>query len=358
MSVRHDGAGSSPHLGPSATASRPLPDRLVSGPFDLPAAWAAGLTRHAVEGPLWQRTTRGIYLWSTRNADDTMIRIQTAAELLPEGAAIGGWASLFLQGAADLDGGPDMRVQRTARLRPSRARGAGTPSPPTTTLAPVTICVGPRALIRPRPGIDVSRRRMSPDDIVMVGDIPVLGAARSLVDLVAKQPSEEGLVSIDAALRGKATQADAIAAYLQENPRVQDARRIRRLLGLADGASRSCPESRLRWIWVVEAGLPRPLVNPEVADQQGQLLGLPDLLDPESALVGESDGSQHRELHAHTADNAREERFERHNMLVVRATIVDIFPRRRQLVGRLQAGYRDGCARDRSRDRWALRRPR
>jgi hypothetical protein len=283
-----------------------------------------------------------------------MVRIQTAAQLLPEGTAIGGWASLYLQNTLDLDGGPDMRIRRTARVRPSRARKVR--ALPANTFAPVAICVGPGAKIRPRPEIDVSRRLLTLDDIVWVGGIPCLGATRSLVDLVGRQPSEEGLVSIDAALRSRATQPEAIAAYLCEHPRVLDARRIGRLLGLADVAARSCPETRLRWIWMVEAGLPRPLANPEVEDRDGNLLGLPDLFDPDSALVGESDGSQHRELHAHTSDNAREEGFERHNLLVVRATIVDLFQRRRQLVQRLQAAYRDGRARDRSRDRWVLRR--
>lgn len=356
MSVARTGSGRSARQGYSTKPSSPLPDDLVLRPFDLPAARAAGLTKHAVQGPLWQRTARGVYTWSALNPEDTMIRIQTAAELLPDGAAIGGWASLFLQNTLDLDGGSDMRIQRTARIRPTRACAGRTQPTATTRLAPVAISVGPGAKIRPRPEIDVSRRLLCPDDIVWVGGIPCLGAARSLVDLVGRQPSEEGLVSIDAALRSQATQLDEIAAYLREHPHVLDARRIGRLLAMADGASRSCPETRLRWIWIVEAGLPRPLANPEVEDQHGQLLGLPDLFDPDSAMVGESDGSQHRELYAHTSDNAREEGFERHNLFVVRATIVDLFSRRQQLVHRLKAAYRDGCARDRSRDRWVLRR--
>jgi hypothetical protein len=339
----------------SNQAQTPLPDNLVLRPFDLPAARVAGLTKHVVHGPLFQRTVRGIYAWSAIDKGDPLVRIHTAAEVLPEGAAIGGWASLFLQGTVDLDGGSDMRIDRTARLRPTRARGGRTPSRPTETLAPVVICVGPGAKVRPRPEIDISRRVLSPDDIVWVGGIPCLSATRSLVDLVGRQSSEDGLVSIDAALRSLVTAPDEIAAYLREHPRVLDARRIARLLALADGAARSCPETRLRWIWIVEAGLPRPLVNPEVEDQHGRQLGLPDLLDPDSALVGESDGSQHRELQAHTSDNAREEGFERHGLLVVRATIIDLFSRRRQLVQRLQAAHRDGCARDRSRDRWVVR---
>jgi hypothetical protein len=341
---------------PSAGSHRFLPDRLVTRPFDLSAAEAAGLSKYEVRGPLFRRTTRGVYIWAGVNELDPMPRILAAAQLLPDGAAIGGWASLYLQRAIDLDGGPDMHVERTARVRPSRGHEQGPRPPiPVPTVAPVPICVGPGARIRPRPEIDISRRALCLDDVVWVGEIPCLGATRSLIDLVGRQPSEDGLVSIDAALRGHSTTPEEIAAYLSQHPRVHDAGRIRRLLGLADGNSRSCPESRLRWIWVVEAGLPRPQVNPEVYDGLGQLLGIPDLFDPESALIGEFDGSQHRELLAHTSDNAREEGFERHNMLVVRATSVDIFSRRPQLVRRMQAAYRDGCARDRSRDRWAVR---
>jgi hypothetical protein len=334
---------------------QPLPDRLVTRPFGLAEAVAAGVSRHEVRGALWRRTTHGLYVWSAADGDEPMERIHTAAELLPEGGALGGWASLYLQGARDLDGGTDLRVQRTAKLRPSRARGARAVPAPPATVPPVLVCVGPGARIRPRPEIDVSRRLLHPDEIVWVGDIACLRATRSLIDLVGRQPPEEGLVSIDAALRGTGVQPDEIAAYLREHPRVRNAGGIWRLLRLADGDARSCPESRLRWIWMVEAGLPRPLVNRGVEDQHGQLLGIPDLLDPDSALIGEYDGSQHRELRAHTADNAREEGFERHNLVVVRATSVDIFAQRRQLVGRMQAAYRDACARARSRDRWVLR---
>ena len=311
---------------PSTRGFQPLPDRFVTRPFDLLAAESAGLSKHAVRGPHWRRTTRGLYVWSATDEFDPMIRIEAAVQLLPDNAAIGGWASLYLQGTSDLDGGSDMRIQRTARLRPSRARRRPLPEPlPAMTFAPVPISVGPRARIRPRPEIDVSRRSLCADDVTWVGDIPCVNATRSLIDLVGKQGSEDGLVSVDAALRSKATQLDELVAYLREHPRVHDATRIRRLLGLADAAARSCPESRLRWIWIVEAGLPRPLVNPEVVDERGQLLGIPDLLDPESGFVGEFDGSQHRELLAHTSDNAREEGFERHNMVVVRATSIDIF---------------------------------
>lgn len=125
---------------------------------------------------------------------------------------------------------------------------------------------------------------------------------------------------------------------------------------LVDGRAASPPESRLRYVWVVEAGLPVPLVNATVVDEGGFVAGKPDLLVLEAAAVGEYDGAQHRELAAHTADNAREEGFERLNIVVARATSIDLWPGRRRLVVRLLDAHGRGMARDVSRDRWGWRR--
>lgn len=124
---------------------------------------------------------------------------------------------------------------------------------------------------------------------------------------------------------------------------------------LADPRAASFPESRLRYVWVVEAGLPVPLVNVTLTDTDGHRLGDPDLLDIEAALVGEYDGAHHRALDSHTRDNAREEGFELRNLVVVRATSIDLWPRRPLLVRRLEDGYRRGLARDRARDAFGLR---
>ncbi len=57
-------------------------------------------------------------------------------------------------------------------------------------------------------------------------------------------------------------------------------------LRLADPRRVSTGETRLRLFWLLDAGLPRPEVNPTVIDLDGFVLGLGDLLDPESALLG------------------------------------------------------------------------
>jgi hypothetical protein len=114
---------------------------------------------------------------------------------------------------------------------------------------------------------------------------------------------------------------------------------LRRALTLMDGRSRSVGESRLRVLWVVEARLPRPECNPYLLGRLGQVVGMPDLLLVASGLVGEYDGAHHRDLEGHTLDNAREEDFEGLGLVVVRATSIDLGPRRSLTISRLRAGH-------------------
>jgi len=223
-------------------------------------------------------------------------------------------------------------------------------------LTPVLVCLGPGARIRPRLEIDISRRRLPEEDVLEIDGIPFVRAPRCAVDLIGRQPPELGLASIDAAIRGGATTAGAVQRYLDLHLGVHAHPKVLRVVGLADGRARSRPESVMRWIWVVVAGLPRPLVNAEICDSSGSLAGIPDLLDLEAGLVGECDGAHHRELRQHTSDNIREELFEGLNLEVVRATSIDLWPRRPELVRRILAKHRRGSNRDRSRDAWYLRR--
>lgn len=64
-------------------------------------------------------------------------------------------------------------------------------------------------------------------------------------------------------------------------------------------------------IWVLHAGLPRPLVNERVTDLQGYHLGRLDLLDEQAGMGAEYDGRGHLSLAVSTVDNARQEGLER-----------------------------------------------
>ncbi|MEO7837542.1 MAG: hypothetical protein ABIS21_07880 [Acidimicrobiales bacterium] len=153
-------------------------------------------------------------------------------------------------------------------------------------LTPVLVCLGPGARIRPRPEIDTSRRKLPDEDVLDIDGIPFVRAPRCAVDLIGRQPPGLGLASIDAAIRGGATTAGAVQRYLDLHPGVHAHPKVLRVVGLADGRARSRPESVMRWIWVVVAGLPRPLVNAEICDSSGSTAGIPDLLDLDAGLVG------------------------------------------------------------------------
>ena len=320
-------------------AAAPPPD-VAGRPRRTRDLRAAGVSKAQLEGLRWSAVFRGVHAFETERTDPRT-RILAAAELMPATAAIGGWAALHLLRVGDLDG----------RTGPGAA-----------TLLPVPVCTGPAGRMAPRPGLAIDRGRLPEVDVTEVavagvGRIRVTVAARACVDIARRHGTEEGVVAGDAAVRFGVVRREQVQAYVRALGRVPGIPSARAAADLIDGRAESCPESRLRYVWTVEAGLPAPLVNPDVINVTGGFrVARADLLDPEAATVGEYDGRDHRSLAQHAADNAREEALERLNLTVVRATALDLWPRRAELVARLRAAHRDGLARDRSRDRWAFRR--
>lgn len=124
----------------------------------------------------------------------------------------------------------------------------------------------------------------------------------------------------------------------------------------SDPDARNGWETHLRIVWMLDGGLPRPRCHRPVFDLDGNLLGFPDLLDPEAGTVGEFDGGDHREPAQHGADNAREELFEDHGLVVTRATSLD-FADRAGLAARMRRAHARGLRRDHKVDRWTLELP-
>jgi hypothetical protein len=203
--------------------------------------------------------------------------------------------------------------------------------------------------------VHVDRGVLRDEDLLEHDGLLVMRPAAACVSIARRYGVEEGLVAADAAVGAGLTCADELRGYVARRRGARGIPAARTVADLVDGCAASPPESRLRFVWVVEAGLPRPLVNPSVVAEDGVFVGKPDLLGLDAGLVAEYDGAQHRDLRQHTADNAREEGFERLNLVVVRATALDLWPRRPDLVRRLRWAHRQGTSRDRGRDRWGLR---
>lgn len=296
----------------------------VSAPRTYQAALDMGLSPAELRGPLWEKPWRGVRIWAGTEMTPR-IRAQSAGLLLPddgETGAVGGWGAAHLLGATEIDG--------------LAANG----------VTPLPVPLYPTHRLRPRPGIVLWRSQLTAGDVVTADGVRVTSAERTAFDLGRRARGvRDCVVTLDQVLRCLDLPLDQLVAYTERHRRWRGVPLLRAAFPLVNPRSRSRPESRLRLVWILDAGLPVPQVNPELSDGRGRLLGLPDLLEEGTGLVGEYDGGQHRELGNHTADNAREEAFEREGLTVVRATSLDLGGIR--LVRRLRAGHADAARRPR-----------
>jgi hypothetical protein len=297
---------------------------------------SAGVTPGSLRGSRWRQVSRGFHVPADTplGADNPTQRIVEASTVAPDAAVVTGWAGLFVHGTDHLDG------------------RAGAAFDPVDVLDPGAAGRLPTSLLR------CHRDGFGPDDLHPRFGLRVASPVRSLLDAVCWSTDlTRAVIVADAAAHAGCVQLADTAGALAAVPGRRGVEQARRAFRLADAASRSPLESQIRVIYVVEARLPRPLVNVPVFDRSGRLVAIVDLLDPEAGLVTEIDGSHHRERGQHRADNEREEELESLGLVVVRADSLDAGRHRDRLVGRFQSGYRRGLARDRSLDAWTLCEP-
>lgn len=219
--------------------------------------------------------------------------------------------------------------------------------------------VAPDLKRRPAPGLIYHCSELSRRDAQVRDGIRITAPCRTTFDGARWATSvEEAVAFIDTMLAFRLVEVSTFHAYTLEHSGWTGVEQALTASRLARPGVDSAWESRLRLCWVLDAGLPTPLVNQPIFDRSERFLGIADLLDPESGLVAEFDGGQHRESSQHRKDNIREEKFESANLVVVRADKVDVRSQRVQLVARLVDGHRRGQLRDRRRDNWTLAQPR
>jgi hypothetical protein len=217
---------------------------------------------------------------------------------------------------------------------------------------PITLALG-RGQIRPRPGIRLLREALEDDEILLFHGARGTTAPRALFDEMRGAELREAVVAMDMAAAAELTSVARQELYTRERHNWRGAAHALRALALADNGSKSPNETRLRLIWVLDALLPRPLVNVPIFDGGGALLGIADLFDPEAGVVGEFDGGLHRGARRHTRDLDRDDRFRRAGLEVFRVTGLDLLHRDR-VVNRMKEAF----ARARSvRPTWTLEPP-
>lgn len=181
---------------------------------------------------------------------------------------------------------------------------------------------------RHRDGVRATRRSMHPHETLDFDAVRVTSLARAIYDqALDARGLRETVVTIDMGIsrvvRQARTSADNVIRVVENHYKTRGIVRVRRALDLATDRSASPWESRTRLLAELDSGLSGLMPNAPVFDLKGNLLGVADLIDPETGLVIESDGSHHREAIQHTEDNRREERFERATAVVCRVTALD-----------------------------------
>ncbi len=214
-------------------------------------------------------------------------RIVEAAAVLPDFGGATGWASLRWAGGVWFDG--------------TTVGGQA--------LLPVTLATG-YSDVRSQAGIVISQERLGPGEIEELDGMRVTTLVRSLCfEMRYASDKREAAVLLDMAAYSDLVSIEEAAIYALAHPGWTGIPQCRDALSLADENSWSPWESRLRIVWVVDGGFPRPWTNCPVFDRYGCHLGTPDLLDEEAGLAIEYDGAHHQEHGQRRRDRDREQAF-------------------------------------------------
>lgn len=267
---------------------RPARDLVV--PVRLDPTGRNGPTRNQARRGRWRSPVYGYHV--PVDTDSTVVeqRILEQSMRVGEVGAVTGWAALRLYLAAFFDGlAPDGR-----------------------TPLPVPL-VSPHHLEDTADSV-VSRVSLAGHRIWIVQGVRCVGVERAVVDEILRvRDLREAVVVIDMACAARITSLRRIRSYVNRHPRAGNAL-VLAALDLASEHSLSPPEVRMRLVWELDAGWSRPLVNQQLYSVTGELLGRPDLLDPETGVIGEYDGALHRRRARHRTDVDRAERFRRHGL--------------------------------------------
>ena len=245
-------------------APRPVvPAELTRGPFTIVEARQAGLTRRQLQGTSWRRISSSLYVWVALR-DDPALLLAALHRRLPVEAAFSGKTAAWLHGL-DL--------------------------PP---CDPVEVTIPESCGISARAGMVVRRGELADHDVVELREMRVTSAVRTMADLSSRLPLVEAVVAMDMALHREAVDLEQLHAYLATHARRKGVACLRQVVELAEPASESAMETRLRLL-LVQAGLPPPEAQVPLYDERGRFLGRPDLYYRAQRLGVEYDGGSHRD---------------------------------------------------------------
>src|SRR5215471_14854614 len=267
-----------------------IPAELTRGPFTLVEARRAGLSSRQLRGTSWRRIGSSLYVWAALG-DDPVLLLAALHRSPPVGAAFSGKTAAWLHGL-DL--------------------------PP---CAPVEVTIPESCGISARAGMVVRRGDLPDQDVVERRGMRVTSAVRTLADLSSRLPLVEAVVAMDMALHRETVDLEQLHAYVAACARRKGVARLREVVELAEPASESAMETRLRLL-LVQAGLPRPEAQVPLYDERGRFLGRPDLYYRAQRLAVEYDGGSHRDTLLE--DNRRQNRMLNAGFRLLRFAAADV----------------------------------
>jgi hypothetical protein len=260
----------------------------------MDATGEAGPTPRQARGPHWRLSSHGFFVPSSVELSVDQ-RILEASAVLPPRGAITGWAALRWQGARWFDG-VTLGQQ-----------------------SPVVVLAACRR-IRSQRGIQVAAETVPPRLTRMVDGVRVVHPVSATAYEMRHAPHHRyaaivfclaafnDLVSFEEMIEHAGLAPRLGLSSWTGMPQYRDA------MGCVSENVWSPQEAAMMLVWILDAGLPAPLMNQPIFDRHGRHLGTPDLLDLEAGVVGEYDGALHLQGRQRRKDIGREERFRDHGL--------------------------------------------
>ncbi|WP_309244257.1 hypothetical protein [Micromonospora parastrephiae] len=247
----------------------------------------------------WRAVARGSYLVDADLYDGLPRRAQIRAAV----ASFGPAAAAVLATAAELHGIAGVRATELIHL-----------SVPGQVARPARLA---------HPEVVVHQLVVPPEHLVRVGGISATGPLRTLADLSLRVDRYSAVSVLDSALNRRLVTADDLLFV----PRLIRGRRgavaARGYLAEADGRAQSPLETRAR-LRCVDGGVPPDVLQLEVRDLDGYLLGIGDLGWRIHRVIAEADGrGPHGVPEAAFADRRRQNRLVNAGWTVLRFTWSD-----------------------------------
>lgn len=257
------------------------PPQLLTGPFGLAAAHAAGLTDKQLRSTCWRRLFANVFVHASVPITHD-VRLRAVLLAAPAGTVVTGLTAAWLF-------------------------GVWTPRPG----LPVPLELGVRRADRSTSGSRALTRRivLDPIDVNERDGIAVTSPERTCFQLMARSSLVEAVVFADAFRHAGLVTQRGLMRFADERPHWPHVRKARFAVDLSRHEAASPMETRLRMI-IVLAGLPEPIVlNGGLYDENGVLLGIPDMLYLCPIFGIEYDGEYHHDPEQHARDNVRENRL-------------------------------------------------